>query len=92
MNTYIEQGRFGEFVSEIIEMEYKRKHEKAEKDDEERLWTMYVHSYSDKSFIEWKNDLTQEQKKGPVNYSMTNEQVDDVKKQAKGILSRISPV
>ena len=53
---------------------------------------MYVHSYSDKSFIEWKNDLTQEQKKGPVNYSMTNEHVDDVKKQAKGILSRISPV
>lgn len=57
MRLYIDQGRFGEFVTEIITQENKRRKEQAEKEDDERLWTAYVHSYSDKSFIEWKSEL-----------------------------------
>lgn len=90
MSIYLEQGRFGEFVSEIIEMDYKRKQEEAEKEDDNRLWIAYVLSMSDKSFTEWKKGLTQ--KKEPVSYSMTNAQVEAVKQQAKGILNKISPV
>ena len=90
MQLYIEQGRFGEFVTEILEMDRKRKQETDKKEEEDRLWTAYIHSMSDKSFNEWKKELfTQKQ---PEDYSMTNEQVADVKEQSRGILKRISPV
>ena len=61
MHLYIEQGRFGEFVARIVELEYKRNTEKAEKENEEKLWQMYIHSMSDKSFIQWKDELMNEQ-------------------------------
>lgn len=57
MNLYINEGRFGEFVSKLLETEYKRKKEKAEKEDEDKLWSLYIHSMPDKSFTEWKKDL-----------------------------------
>lgn len=90
MRLYIEQGRFGEFVTEIIEMDNKRKREAAKKEDDDRLWTAYIHSMSDKSFNDWKKELfTQKQ---PEDYSMTDEQVANAKEQARDILKKISPV
>lgn len=90
MNIYIEQGRFGEFVSEILEADYKRKQEEAEKESDNRLWLAYIHSHSEKSFNEWKADIFSQ--KTPEDYSMTDKQVAAVKEQAKGILKKISPV
>lgn len=57
MNIYIENGRFGEFVEEILEMEYKRRKEAADKENEQKLWTMYIHSDArmEMSFNEWKS-------------------------------------
>ena len=57
MNMYINQGRFGKFVSGFLESEYERQKEEAEKDYEWKLWMMYINSYSDKSFGDWKNDI-----------------------------------
>lgn len=54
MNTYINQGRFGDFVAGFCEAEYNRRKEEAEKDDENKLWTAYVFSRSELSFREWK--------------------------------------
>ena len=90
MKIYIDQGRFGEFVTEIIDMDFKRKQEEAEKEEDNRLWLAFIHSASDKNFSEWKKSL--QQKKEPEDYSMTDEQVADVKEQAKEILKKISPV
>lgn len=90
MRTYIEQGRFGEFVSEILEMYYKRKKQEAEKEEDNKLWLAFVHSRSELSFNDWKESLKQKQQ--PEDYSMTNDQVAEVKEQAMGILKRISPV
>lgn len=56
MNIYINQGRFGKFVEGFLEAEYERKKAEAEKDENWKLWVMYVHSYSDKSFTDWKRD------------------------------------
>lgn len=56
MNMYINQGRFGKFVEGFLEAEYERKKAEAEKDENWKLWVMYVHSYSDKSFADWKRD------------------------------------
>lgn len=89
MRFYIEQGRFGEFVEEILGIEYKRKQEEAKKEDDNKLWIAYLMSMSQESFNDWKAGL--QQKKEPESYSMTNEQVDAVKQQAKGILAKISP-
>ena len=91
MTIYINQGRFGEFVSEIIEMDNKRKQEEAEKEEDNKLWLAYIISMSDKSFNEWKDGLKHQQKKEPVSLSMTNEQVDSVKNTAKDILKRFNP-
>lgn len=91
MRLYIEQGRFGEFVSEILELDSKRKQEEEEKEEEHRWWTMYVHSMSDKSFEMWKKEVMERSKENaPENYSMTNEQVDATKQDVKGILKKIS--
>lgn len=89
MRLYIEQGRFGEFVTEIIEIEYKRKQEEREKEEDNKLWIAYLMSMTQEPYNEWKAGL--KKKKEPETYSMTNEQVDAVKQQAKGILAKISP-
>lgn len=58
MNLYINQGRFGKFVTGFLEAEYERRKEEAEKDNDWKLWVMYVHSYSEKSFSEWKKEAS----------------------------------
>ena len=57
MNTYINQGRFGDFVAGFCESEYNRKKEEAERDEENRLWTAYMFSSSKLNFSEWKKEL-----------------------------------
>lgn len=57
MNTYINQGRFGDFVKGFCEAEYNRKKEEAEKEHENRMWIGYVHSESELSFGEWKDSV-----------------------------------
>ena len=90
MGTYIEQGRFGEFVANILEMDMKRKKETVQKDEDNKLWLAYIHSMTDQSFQDWKKGLMQNQE--PVSYSMSDKQVDAVKQQARGILNKFSPV
>lgn len=89
MGTYIKQGRLGEFVLFIIGEDNKRRKEAAQKEDDDKLWLAYIHSMTDQSFHDWKEGLTQ--KKEPASFAMTDRQVDIVKQQARGILSRISP-
>lgn len=57
MNSYINRGRFGEFVTEFLQSEYDRKKTEMDKDEEMKLWIMYCHSYSDDSFIDWKRKV-----------------------------------
>ena len=57
MNTYINQGRFGDFVKGFCEAEYNRKKEEAERDEDNKLWTAYVFSHSDQTFVEWKKEV-----------------------------------
>ena len=91
MRTYIKRGRFGEFVYQVIDQENQRRKEEAEKEDDNRLWIAYVHSMADKTFTEWKNGLQQQQRKQPVSLSMTDEQVEEAKQRARGILKGFSP-
>ena len=91
MKIYINNGRFGEFVTEVLAMDKKRKDEESEKENDNKLWTAYLlGGAKDQTFNEWKAGLTQ--KEEPVSYSMTSEQIEAEKQHAKGILKKISPV
>ena len=94
MRLYINQGRFGEFVAEILEMDAKRKQEEADKDNEQKMWEMYLHSMADKSFNDWKKDVLSNSNSNqkPVSLSMNDDQVEDAKQKARGILKNISPL
>ncbi len=89
MKTYINQGRFGEFVNGILELDAKRKKETAQKENDDKLWLAYIHNITGKSFHDWKNELQQKQE--PKTHYMTDEQVDEVIQQAREILKKISP-
>ena len=58
MKLYIDNGRFGEFVFELVSAENKRRKEEAQKAEEQKMWELYLHSFSDKSFIDWKAEVT----------------------------------
>lgn len=57
MRSYINQGRFGEFVENIIRMENERRKKEEELEDDNKLWAMFIHSYSDKCFTDWKREV-----------------------------------
>ena len=59
MNRYINQGRFGKFVTGFLEAEYDRRKTEAEKDFDWKLWMMYINSMTDKSYGEWKESVLQ---------------------------------
>lgn len=84
MYMYINQGRFGKFVKGFLEAEYERRKEEAEKDNEWKLWTMYIHSYSEKSFTEWKSAVLPKPN-GKKHIKNTDSDLDD-----KGIQSIIT--
>lgn len=58
MRPYINSGRFGDFIRAFLRAEKDRQKEQADKDDEMKMWIAYVHSYSDKSYNDWKADVT----------------------------------
>lgn len=57
VNRYIKHGRFGKFVHSFMEAEYERKKQEAERENDWKLWIAYVHSYSEKTYDEWKKQI-----------------------------------
>ncbi len=90
MNTYITQGRFGEFVHNILDMDMKRKSEAARKEDIDMLCQAYISSIGDKALPERMSDMMKE--RAPVLYAMSSGEVNAVKQRAKEIMERVSPV
>lgn len=58
MSMYINRGRFGAFVEGFLKLEFERKKEEAEKNNEWMAWVAYVHSSTDKSFNDWMKQFT----------------------------------
>lgn len=81
MAPYIEEGRFGEFVINIVTQEQERRKEQADRIEEDKLWNAYVHSYSDKSFIDWKAEVLKPASKtgtGKKDDDMTNDDINNI--------------
>ena len=78
---YITHRRFGKFVHGFIEAEYERKKQEAERDNDWKLWVAYVHSYSDKSYDEWKKQVFQTsstKKAGKSDADLTDEGIKSI--------------
>lgn len=89
VNLYLDQGRFGEFVENIIELENERRKAEAEKQDEQKLWSAYINSMTDKNFIDWKNGLMEKQ---PVKQSKVHTRDEDMTEDdIQGILDKLFP-
>ena len=58
VSRYINQGRFGKFVHDFLQIEYDRRKEEAERNNDWMLWVGYVHSESSESFDDWKARVT----------------------------------
>lgn len=80
VRLYISRGRFGEFVANVIEAENARIKEQADKDEDWKLWLIYVHSYSDESFSEWKKRVTSTGGKSSKSsdHDLTNEGIQSI--------------
>ncbi len=83
MCTYINRGRFGDFIKGFIQAENDRKKAEAERDEELKEWIAYVHSYSEKSFDDWKADLlvaarTKTGKKTGGDYDLDDKGIQDI--------------
>ena len=80
VGRYIKQKRFGKFVRAFIEEEHERKKKEAEKDQEWMLWVAYVHSYSDKSFSDWKKTIMKSESttKRGSDASLTDKDVQSI--------------
>jgi len=81
VGRYIKQRRFGKFVRAFIEEEHERKKKEAEKENEWMLWIAYVHSYSDKSFSDWKKTIMKSEsttRKRGSDASLTDKDVQSI--------------
>jgi hypothetical protein len=75
----VEDGRFGEFVQEIISSENKRKQAEAQKEEDRKLWELYLHSASDKSFRDWKDEVLKANRNvGKRDADLTNDDVHSI--------------
>lgn len=79
LDIYISQGRFGEFVLEISDLEHRRKVEEAEQENDRRLWEMYLHSdiRYEKSFNDWKSEILSPNKKNR-DVDMTDDDMERI--------------
>lgn len=60
--SYINRGRFGEFVSGFLHEESERLKADAEKNQDWQLWIAYVHCMPDEPFDEWKKRVMKPKK------------------------------
>lgn len=101
MKIYIEQERFGEFVYNVLEMDFERQKEDEEKESNNKLWLAYLISMSELPFDQWKKNVLNNADNAsnkpnkkinePESLSMTDEQVENAKLKARGILHNFSP-
>lgn len=65
LNLYLEQGRFGEFVDNILELENERKKKEEEKNTDNKLWAMFIHTYVPEgtTFEAWKEEVLKQSAK-----------------------------
>lgn len=79
IKQYINRGQFGKFVTDFLEAVNERKKEQEAKEDEWKMWMVYVHSYSysEESFYDWKKRVLKpgSKRKTSNDSDLTNEKI-----------------
>ena len=81
VKRYINHRRFDAFVHGFLEAEAERRKKEAERDNDWKLWVAYVHSYSDKTYNEWKKQVFQTsstRKAGKSDADLTDEDINSI--------------
>ena len=80
IRLYIRRGRFGEFVANVIDAENTRIREQAEKDDDWKLWFVYINSGTEESFVEWKKRVLSANSKSAKknDYNLTDDGIQAI--------------
>lgn len=80
ISMYVKQRRFGEFVDNVINKENQRRQKEADKENEQKLWQLYVHSMTNKSFNDWKAEVVQSSGTAPVgkDADLTDSDIDKI--------------
>lgn len=88
IRLYIDRGRFGEFVTSVVEADRNRKREKAEKEEDWKLWTYYVqlasNGLTDENFHDWKQRVCK-----PTNNAPSKSDADLTEAGMKSILDKL---
>lgn len=79
MQMYIDNCMFSDFVTQVLQ-----------KNDDRKMWELYLHSQSDLSFIDWKNKVTK-QSTDTSKMIMSNQEVNKQLDVAHNILQRFKP-
>lgn len=87
---YIETGQFDELVSNILTAEYERRKKEAEKENDKKLWEMYLHSDTTLSYNAWHSEIMKKTKTQPA--STTGKRDEDMtQKDIDTLLKRLFP-
>lgn len=93
IKMYINRGRFGEFVASVLEADYQRRKDEAEKDDNWKLWTMYIQLVSvgatDESFAVWKERVCKPATENSAKGKSSDEELTE--DGIKSIIDRLFP-
>lgn len=93
LSTYINRGRFGDFIKGFLQAENDRKKAEADRDEELKEWIAYVHSDTEKSFIDWRAELIEraEAKTGNKAGNKTGKDEDLDDKGIQDIIGKLFP-
>lgn len=80
MKPYISCGRFGELVNNIVMQETNRRKAEADMREEDKLWTAYVHSCYEGSFLDWKSEVLKPAGTGKKDDDITDADIEDILK------------
>ena len=86
ISLYIKGKRFGKLVEKVIASESERKKKEAEKENEQKLWMMYVHSMQSKSFNDWKEEVLK-----PSNNVTGKKDINMTESDIEGIIHKLFP-
>ena len=78
VSRYIKRGRFGKFVHEFLESEFKRKKDKANEDKDWKLWLAYIHSYSGETFGTWKQKIDGSNESNGGDFNLDNNGIQSI--------------
>ncbi|MBR3927741.1 MAG: hypothetical protein IKJ65_01915 [Clostridia bacterium] len=73
---YIDSGQFDELVKNILTAEYDRRKEEAEKENDRKLWDMYLRSDTTLSYNDWHAEIMKKAKTHTEN--MTGKRDEDM--------------